>query len=278
VLLNNYTNAIETWYNAGSQTLELAKSGETDQATQLIKNTNTPALIAMEEYGEQLETALLNAQETAIQSEWSGVRTSIMVAIVVIVLLGIVVILLAVKIIKSIIGPTEEVQKALVGFSEGKLDVPVEYEANNELGQMCDALRRSQKILGGVIDDVSRLLQEMANGNFDVRTKDERMYVGDMARMLQAIRGINRDQPSRPAWSKNCPPPSPRSPTAPRRTPRRARRPCTRPSPPASRSPRALPICRRWWRPWIGSPRPLRRSARSSPPSRISPSRPTSWP
>jgi methyl-accepting chemotaxis protein len=192
-LLNNYTNAIETWYNAGSQTLELAKSGETDQATQLIKNTNTPALLAMEQYGEQLETELLNAQNTAIQAEWSGVRTSIMVSIAVIVVLAVVVILLAVKIIKSIIGPTEEVQKALVGFSEGKLDVPVEYEANNELGQMCDALRMSQKILGSVIDDVSRLLQEMANGNFNVRTKDERMYVGDMSRMLQAIRGINRN-------------------------------------------------------------------------------------
>jgi methyl-accepting chemotaxis protein len=191
-LLNNYTSAVESWYNAGAQTLELANSGATEQATQLIKNTNTPALLAMEQYGEQLETELLNAQNAAIQAEWNGVRTSIMASIVVIAVLAVLVILIAVRIIKSIIRPTEEVRDALVGFSKGNLSVPVAYQSENELGQMCEALRNSQKILGGVIEDTGHLLEEMGAGNFDVRTKDERMYVGDLSGLLASIRAINR--------------------------------------------------------------------------------------
>ena len=45
--------------------------------------------------------------------------------------------------------PTEKVRAALVGFSEGKLDIPVDYESTSELGEMCDALRSSQHTLVG---------------------------------------------------------------------------------------------------------------------------------
>ena len=54
---------------------------------------------------------------------------------------------IALLIIKSIVIPVEKVHSALVGFSEGKLDIPVDYESTSELGEMCDALRSSQHTL-----------------------------------------------------------------------------------------------------------------------------------
>jgi methyl-accepting chemotaxis protein len=190
-LLNNYTNAITTWYNAGASTLEMAKNGQIEEATALIRSTNTPALMSMETYGEQLETELKDAQDAAIANEWSMVRTSMIVTIIAIVVLAIVIVFLATKIIKSIIGPTEEVREALVGFSQGKLDVPVVYTGNDELGDMCEALRNSQKVLGGVIEDTSYLLREMGAGNFNVRTKAENLYIGELTELLASIRVIN---------------------------------------------------------------------------------------
>jgi methyl-accepting chemotaxis protein len=192
-LLNNYTNAVNSWYSAGEKAMNAALANNLSEASLVIRDEDTPALLNMETYGEQLETALKNASDSAIQSEWVKVRASIMVSIVVLLILVVAVVLMASRIIRSIIAPTEEVRNALVGFSQGNLSVPVEYDGGDELGEMCDALRTSQKILGGVIEDTGRILDEMAKGNFDVRTKDERMYVGELAKLLQAIRGINRN-------------------------------------------------------------------------------------
>jgi methyl-accepting chemotaxis protein len=139
----------------------------------------------------QIQDVLEDAQTTAVNNEWQKVRASIMAGIVTLVVLTVVMVILAGRIIRSIIGPTEEVCRALVGFSKGDLEVPVEYTSTNELGQMCEALRSSQRTLGGVIDDISYVLEEMGGGNFNVRTKDESLYVGSLARMLQAVRAIN---------------------------------------------------------------------------------------
>ena len=56
---------------------------------------------------------------------------------------------------------------------------------------MCDALRSSQATLSGIIQDVAYLLKEMAEGNFDVHSKDISMYVGTLETIIKSIRGIN---------------------------------------------------------------------------------------
>lgn len=101
------------------------------------------------------------------------------------------VITLGFMIIKTIIIPVAQVQNALVGFSQGNLDNPVEYQSKNELGVMCDALRSSQATLSGIIQDAAYLLKEMAEGNFDVHSKDISMYVGTLETIIKSIRGIN---------------------------------------------------------------------------------------
>ena len=47
-------------------------------------------------------------------------------------------------------------------------------------------------ILETVISDASRLLSEMADGNFDVRTNAEERYVGSLQSLLLSIRNDRR--------------------------------------------------------------------------------------
>ena len=115
-----------------------------------------------------------------------------MILAVVLVIAVLVVLLMAGKIVQSIVVPTAEVQRALVGFSQGDLNVEVEFQGKNELGTMCSALRTSQHVLSECISDACRLLEEMGNGNFDVRTKDEKIYVGTLSKILASLRVINR--------------------------------------------------------------------------------------
>ena len=71
------------------------------------------------------------------------------------------------------------------------MDIPVTFKSKNELGDMCEALRTSQHVLKEVIADECYLLEEMANGNFDVHSKNVDMYVGVLQSVLKSVRVIN---------------------------------------------------------------------------------------
>lgn len=102
-------------------------------------------------------------------------------------------IVLSLYLTRSITKPLRELEKAAGKIVNGQFDISVTYKSKDELGNLADAFRNMAVVLETVISDASRLLSEMANGNFDVRTKAEERYVGSLQGLLQSIRKLNRD-------------------------------------------------------------------------------------
>lgn len=102
-------------------------------------------------------------------------------------------IILSLYLTRSITKPLRELEKAAGKIVNGQFDISVTYKSRDELGSLADAFRNMAVVLETVISDASRLLSEMANGNFDVRTKAEERYVGSLQGLLQSIRKLNRD-------------------------------------------------------------------------------------
>ncbi len=71
--------------------------------------------------------------------------------------------------------------------------IPILSEEASLLRDTCIAIKESQEILKTVIGDISYLLNEMADGNFDVRSHCPDEYVGELESVLQSIRAINFD-------------------------------------------------------------------------------------
>ena len=189
--LNAFINLVQSWEKEATTIGQTARTSQQQAAEMLVKDC-TPVLNQMASAGDAL-AAKLQSEQQAIIKRQSTVSNIAMICIVVAMVIATVVVLrLALIIIKSIVVPTEKVRAALVGFSEGKLDIPVDYESKSELGEMCDALRTSQKVLDSVIKDACRLLEEMGEGNFNCRTDAEQYYVGELSDMLKSIRVINR--------------------------------------------------------------------------------------
>ncbi len=158
---------------------------------QFIYETDTPDQEMMAAAASALDEYLVQAMAEERARIQVMITAAIYIVIAATVIATIAVIALGIRIIKTITIPVAQVQKALVGFSQGNLDIPVDYHSKSELGVMCDALRSSQEILSGVIQDEAYLLKEMADGNFDVHSKDTSMYVGALETIIQSIRGIN---------------------------------------------------------------------------------------
>ena len=189
--LNNFVALVEDWEAEAEKIGQTARTNQ-QQAAEMIVTTCTPVLSQAAAAGDTLAARLQSEQAKIIERQNTISTIAIIAIIVAMVIATLVVIRFALVIIKSIVIPVEKVRVALVGFSEGKLDIPVDYESKSELGEMCDALRSSQHTLDGVIKDTCRLLEEMGNGNFNCRTEAEQLYVGELRSMLESIRVINR--------------------------------------------------------------------------------------
>ena len=190
--LNNFVNLVKGWETEATTIGQTVRTNQ-QKAAEMIVESCTPALNQAATAGDAL-AARLQTEEKKIIDQQAVISNIAMIAIVVaMVIATIVVIRIALIIIKSIVVPAEQVRVALVGFSEGNLEVPVDYESKNELGEMCQALRTSQHVLSGVIGDICFLLEEMGGGNFNCRTKSEELYMGDLSAVLKSIRAINRN-------------------------------------------------------------------------------------
>lgn len=191
--LDTLIQDLTVWAEEVPNIIDAINGGRGDEAISMILNTCSPRLNELTTFAGTLDDSLSAAQQEAIDRQEQSSRITMIVILVVMVIATVAVLAIATKLIRSIVEPTAQVHKALMGFSEGKLDIPVEFESKNELGDMCQALRTSQQVLGGVISDECRLLEEMAHGNFDVHTKDESMYVGALYSVFQSIKTINHN-------------------------------------------------------------------------------------
>ena len=188
--LNNFESLINTWKTVAQQIAVTARTDSEAARDDLVRQC-TPALNAAAEAGTTLANAVSKAQEEMIEQVDTVTTVAMIIIIVAMIVATIVVIFLAMAIINSIVMPVGQVHDALNGFSEGKLDVPVDYHSTSELGDMCHAMRASQKVLSEVIGDTCNLLEEMASGNFNVKSKDASMYVGSLSSILTSLRDIN---------------------------------------------------------------------------------------
>ena len=191
--LEVYTNSMKEWYSEVPDILNAVKAGNQQEAIKLIKNECTPKLNEMIGIAKSISANLLEEQNRIIKKQQNESRIAKNIAVTAAVVATLFVIFIALRLIASITKPVKQVSVALKGFSMGKLDIPVTYKSRSELGGMCDALRTSQHVLTELISDECHILDEMASGNFDVKTKDENIYIGELSNILKSIRAINRN-------------------------------------------------------------------------------------
>ena len=182
--LNTFVNTMTEWGKEAQTIIEVARTDRESAVTMIVEKCS-PKLAAAATAGDNLAAQLQSGQAKIIEQQNTSSTIGIVVIIAVMVVATLIVVLMAAKIIRSIAEPSNQVRAALVGFSQGNLGVPVEFSGKNELGEMCDALRTSQKVLHSVIQDISETTGQMAKGNFDVELTAT--FPGDLAPIQQSV-------------------------------------------------------------------------------------------
>lgn len=159
--------------------------------------------ILLDEYQPLLEEAvntLIQISTVAEQSAEADYKDTVsmqrtLVAAVIAIAIGtlIITLILSTYLTRTITRPLHELEKSAKKIEGGNFDIEVNYQSKDELGILANSFKNMTVILESVISDASRLLSEMADGNFDVRTEAEERYVGSFQSLLLSIRKLNRD-------------------------------------------------------------------------------------
>ncbi len=183
-ILNTFINTMQEWGTEAAKIVQVART-DRESAVPMITESCSPKLAAAATAGDSLASQLQAGQEEIIKQQNTTSTIGIFAIIAVMVVATVVVMIMAVKIIRSIAEPSNQVRAALVGFSQGNLGIPVSFTGKNELGEMCDALRTSQRVLHSVIQDISSTTGQMAKGNFDVELTAT--FPGDLAPIQSSV-------------------------------------------------------------------------------------------
>lgn len=80
----------------------------------------------------------------------------------------------------------------MVGIADGHMKQELTYQSKDELGALVNSVGKTCSVLEEVIRDLTRLMGEMAKGNFDLQAEDE-IYKGDLTPILTSIRQMNHN-------------------------------------------------------------------------------------
>lgn len=87
----------------------------------------------------------------------------------------------------AMVEPIEEIRAAVQSIKNGNFDVRVEYDGQDELGELAKDLNEACAQMSMVVQDSGHLLCEMADGNFDVSSEIRDSYVGDFEVLVEAM-------------------------------------------------------------------------------------------
>lgn len=132
----------------------------------------------------KLETIEARQEADRLYKRMSHIKLLVIAADAVIVLW------LILYLIKSIEKPAEALADAARRATNGNLEVELDYQSEDEIGALTEAMNLLLRRLRSIINDEKKMFREIGNENFDVRSECEQSYRGDFAPILYSFTSL----------------------------------------------------------------------------------------
>lgn len=178
---------------ARAEIMALMEEGKWQEAE---KELQGPFSELITECGEAAEAVYNETYEFAKQTDAEAERVKqgvVWLQLGVFAVMFVLVVVVVSRLIRAITTPVKELESVAKRISEGYIENEIAHTGNDELGVLADSFRATCEGLHVVVSDLTYLLDEMAKGNFNIRTKAEEAYKGDFEPLLASIRTMNRN-------------------------------------------------------------------------------------
>ena len=173
--------------------IECAQKGTpegNEEAQNIILNEYNPLV---ESYTQILEEAAAKMErESQNQYDESMTLLNILlgVSVGISVIAFIITVIIALNLTGNILIPVKKIEDAMREVVKGNLSVKVDYQAEDEFGEMAEYMYEMTSGVGTIIKDIETILTAMSGGDFAAKSSDRSKYIGDYQKILQAMRGI----------------------------------------------------------------------------------------
>lgn len=186
-------DAIEELKKQRVALMELAQQNKNDEALALFNSDYNDAT-------EKLQDILVDIGKVAsaeAKSQYTSARVTGIVSIILMILIGTGSVAFSNAIRGTITGimlkPIQELEGAAEKLKAGQLDVEINYESPDELGELAGNFRQACKTLEVIVQDTSYLLGEMAEGNFNVSSNNAQIYIGNFRQQYESISKLKHE-------------------------------------------------------------------------------------
>lgn len=189
--------ALAKYYEVEEEVLALGATTDPE----LCKQAQKMALNDLTDVYDAADATFTSLMDVNVQKgDSSHVRLEIMEVIILGFMIAILVVIVLVarqlggSIAKGIEKPLNEMEHRLKTFAEGDLTSPFPIiDTKDEIADMIEEAHIMSDRLNRIIEDIGYQMDEMAEGNFAVRTKMEEKYSGDFIKVLVAIRKMKSE-------------------------------------------------------------------------------------
>lgn len=184
-LYDDFTQKVEDWRASFSAIDSALRAGNTSQVRQLLKTECTPKLDLAVAAGKVLTEQVTQDGTQAVNRTSGNLTRQTVILIVLIVMMAVAGCTLNGYVIRTIIGPLRQAQASIVAFSKGDFSYELDYESNDEIGGICDAMRATQEVLHNTIEDIVSVTKQLADGDLSCQVTQQ--YPGELAPIKENI-------------------------------------------------------------------------------------------
>ncbi len=148
----------------------------------------------------ELDSAMKGLMEVNVQkgAEAQGILRTLEAVSLGLILVSIVAVVVISMRIASIIAtgiekPLQELEERLEEFAHGELSAPFpKVDSKDEIAQMVETAGEMAQRLYSILSDTAGMMEQMAAGNFRIRSKVEEQYQGEFKGLLDGVMGMNQ--------------------------------------------------------------------------------------
>lgn len=186
-------DAIKEVKVARIEVVNRVRAGQNKEALKYLNGNFAEATEIMHDVLDRID----EKTEKEAQSAFKFISILGISVVVVVVIFGVLTIFISLKyskvITSLIVEPIKDIQGAARMLKEGQLNIDVKYESKDELGALAEDFHEACVRMNAVINDAGHILREMSEGNFNVNSNGEEMYVGNFELLIKSINKLNRN-------------------------------------------------------------------------------------
>lgn len=170
------------------QIQELSVANKNEEAKKIFFDQYNPQMLEIQDLIIAMDE---NTSALADSTYQKAYRMAMIVIIIAMVISGAAVgiaIVLAGKLTKSLTQPITEIENAAKQMAEGHLQVSIDYNSKDELGQLSENMRIMTQRVQYYISEISNATMQLAEGDLNVKQLDP--FLGDFATVQQSVRKL----------------------------------------------------------------------------------------